>query len=128
MKNKTCKLFQQSVKCVDVFGVRIGFHLNGMTHIKSLPGLIMTMFVFSVLITYIVEKFHILISHSNPTISTATFKNYYDFQRQLNLEDIGFKVAFGIEDGHKNFAPLDDPNFSRWEVSMVTSKFGLLIN
>ena len=106
----------------------VGVHLNGMTHIKSLPGLIMSIFVFGVLITYIVEKFHILISHSNPNISAATFKNYFDFQRQLNLQDIGFKVAFGIENGHKNFAPLDDPNFARWEVSMVTSKYGTLID
>ena len=57
----------------------LGVHLNGMTHIKSLPGLIMSILVFGVLIIYIVEKFHMLIFRSNPNISAATYKNYYDF-------------------------------------------------
>jgi hypothetical protein len=38
-------------------------------------------------------------------------------KEELNLTDIGFKIAFGVVD-YKTWEIKDDPNFVRWIVKM----------
>jgi hypothetical protein len=37
---------------------------------------------------------------------------------KVNLTDIGFKIAFGVND-YSTGVPLDDPNFVKFSVNMV---------
>jgi hypothetical protein len=58
-----------------------------------------------------------LIYFQNPTINQATIQNQYDKDYKVNLTDIGFKIAFGVNDyTHGN--PLDDPDYVKWVVRL----------
>ena len=91
--------------------------MNGRSEISSIPGTIVTMMLFFVLVSYAFKKGQIFLFKENPTIQEATFSNYYDKNYQVNLKDLGFKIAFGVND-YKTGEPYDDPNYVKWVVRM----------
>ena len=46
---------------------------------------------------YALIKFEALVYHGNPNISTALYENEFPSQLKVKYDDIGFKIAFGIE-------------------------------
>lgn len=45
--------------------------------------------------------------------------NYFERSYEVNLNEIGFKLAFGVND-FATGKPLDDPNFVYWTVGLST--------
>lgn len=58
-----------------------------------------------------------LIYFQNPTINQATIQNQYDKDFQVNLTDLGFKIAFGVND-YSHGTPLDNPDYVKWVVRL----------
>ncbi len=58
-----------------------------------------------------------LIYFQNPQIGQAVLKTYFDIDYKVNLTDLGFKIAFSVND-YKNGSVLDDPNYVQWIVRL----------
>jgi hypothetical protein len=56
---------------------------------------------------YGVKKFQTWIYVTNPSVELAVFEDFYETMYEVNLTDIGFKFAFGVND-YKTGQPLDD--------------------
>jgi len=52
-----------------------------------------------------------------PIYTSHLFKNYFLKSHEVNLTDLGFKIAFGVND-YATGKPLDDPNFVTWTVRL----------
>lgn len=62
-----------------------------------------------------------MLFYENPDIYVANFSNWFDASHEVHLHEIGFKIAFGVND-YRNGVPYDDPNFVKWTVRMVSYK------
>ena len=119
------KRFQVTKRCLwqtfeefDQFGQSVKFNYNGKETIKSLPGSVVSIFLYFVLLAFIVQRLQQLITYNNPVISQALLTNIYDASHQFDLTENGFKIAFGVNN-FRTAAPLDDPNIVSWYVRLV---------
>jgi hypothetical protein len=51
----------------------------------------------------------------NPDIFVSEFSNHYNTKHSVELANIGYKIAFGVND-YRTGKPYDDPNFVEWTV------------
>ena len=117
-KTKICSakgLYKQLEK-TDGFGHEVGFNLDGETSIKSAPGITVSLLLLFVLLAYGISRLNALILRANPQITVSTLQQYYDSSYIVNFDDIGFKVAFAVEQYDDNRAGKDDPNYVEWTV------------
>ena len=49
----------------------------------------------------------------NPDIFISEITNFFSKEEMVNLNDLGFKIAFGIND-YRDGSPKADPNFVKW--------------
>lgn len=100
-KNKVsakAKNFLSSLLSIDRYASPVSLNVNGRSEISSLPGTLLTFFLFAVLITYAFKKGQIWLFKENPSIQIATFSNYYDKDYKVSLKELGFNIAFGVND------------------------------
>jgi len=71
---------------------------------------IVSIILYGILLFYAISRFKVLIYRENPTITVADLLNVYDARREINLDEIGFKIAFGVEDYYSGYA-LNDSEF-----------------
>ena len=109
--------FQNFLLNFDRYSCPIELNVNGHKSISSLPGTITTFTLMAILLLYAIIKFQMLIYFQNPQIGQAVLKTYFDIDYKVNLTDLGFKIAFGVND-YKNGSVLDDPNYVQWIVRL----------
>lgn len=102
---------------MDRFATPVKLNVNGSTEISSWPGSILSILLFLLLAAYTYQRFMKLILRENPDIQIATISNFYDKDYTVNLSEIGFKLAFGVND-YKDGKPYDDPNYVKWTVRL----------
>lgn len=73
----------------------------------------MTLLVFGVMIAYISRMGSVLLTREDPTVSTYTQLDQYKSSEMLQLNKIGFKMAFGVYE-YKTREPLNDPSVFDW--------------
>ena len=78
-----------------------------------------TVLLFFTWLIYSIQKFQIFIFQRNPNVNVAVELDYFDRSYEVDYKDIGFKLAFSVND-FATGVPLDDPNFVRWTVSIST--------
>ena len=71
------------------------------------------------LVAYGVSRLNALILRANPQITVSTLQQYYDSSYIVKFDDIGFKVAFAVEQYDANRAGKDDPNYVEWIVELT---------
>ncbi len=69
----------------------------------------MLIFIFTL---YAVLKFTHLIDKKNPLVAETKETNFYDFNTRVDLNGVGFKMAFSME-GYKDRKNKDDPRYVR---------------
>lgn len=67
---------------------------------------------------YGIQKGMELIYRNNPIVNLSDEANAYDASDVVDLNAIGFKIAFGVGD-FLTGESLDDPNFVNWEVKLI---------
>ena len=116
-KTKRAQSIFKRIFQIDRFSSPVLLNVNGRSEISSIPGTVVTLILFIVLTSYALKKGQIFLFKENPTIQEATYSNYYDKDYQVSLKELGFKIAFGVND-YKTGEPLDDPNYVKWIVRM----------
>ena len=77
------------------------------------------MLLLFVLLAYGVSRLNALLLRANPQITVSTLQQYFDSSKIVNFDDIGFKVAFAVEQYDDNRAGKDDPNYVEWIVQLT---------
>jgi hypothetical protein len=77
------------------------------------------MLLIGVFLAYAVRKGQKLIYKQDPTVIEVRNPNVFNQNDTIDLNDIGFKMAFTVIDW-ANFEPRNDSNFVRWRVSLRT--------
>ena len=86
------------LKKIDVFGEPLpAFNVKGETVITTLTGGIVTFLMIIIFLTYGSLKFIDLIENPNPLIVEVTENDVFELDDVFNLDEIGFKFAFTIE-------------------------------
>ena len=67
----------------------------------------------SIIFLYGSQKLRILVTRSNPTISSSLIENKYDKTEIVNLNDQNFRIAFSVEGQYDKIAR-DDPRYVKW--------------
>ena len=65
------------------------------------------------------SRLNALLLRANPQITVSTLQQYFDSSKIVNFDDIGFKVAFAVEQYDDNRAGKDDPNYVEWIVQLT---------
>lgn len=73
-------------------------NVDGKKKIKTLPGGITSVFLTFVILGFLIQKSLIVFNRSNPIISLTEEEGAFDASNEVNLDEIGFKIAFGVED------------------------------
>ena len=77
-----------------------GFNIKGEDSVSTRRGFICSVIFFLLWGAFALIKFGHLITHHNPTISTAYYPNEYDATKKLNLRELnnlGMQFAIGLE-------------------------------
>ena len=116
------------LKKIDLFGRPLpSFNLKGETVIPTLTGGICTFLFICLLLAYGSLKFIDLIEKRNPQINIVTEQDVFNSDDLINLDEIGFKFAFTIENYLSN-ERRDDPAYVKYLVRYYTSKDGVESN
>ncbi len=73
---------------------------------------ILTAMLIVVFTLYAVLKLTHLLDKKNPLIAETKETNFYDFNTRINMNEIGFKMAFSVE-GFLDSKIKDDPRYVR---------------
>ena len=84
----------------------------------------MTVCIFTVMTLYASIKFAMLVSHSNPNISSHKQQNYFDSSDVIDLKENGLRFAFNVE-GYIDRQVKDDPAFVKYLVRTYGKKNGV---
>ena len=86
----------------DRFPQPVRLNFDGKTEVSSICGVVVTLMLYSVLIAYSVRRGEALLFRENPDVSLFEIKNKYSSEEWLDLDEIGFKIAFTALD-YKTF-------------------------
>ena len=102
------------IKKIDMFGQPVPtFNLKGEKAISTIVGGICTFLIICVSLAYGSLKFVHLMEKRNPQIIQVTEKNFFGSDHIINLDEIGFKFAFTIEN-YLAREVKDDPAFVKY--------------
>lgn len=101
-KNKTRSLkglkLHSMLERIDNFGRPMpAFNVKGRTTVHSMTGGILTFMVAIVVLTYGAIKVLQLANKENPNVSEVYELDYYNFDEEVSLKDVDFRIAFSIE-------------------------------
>jgi hypothetical protein len=99
--------------------VRLNF--NKEEQFSTYIGLIITLMCYVVVGIYGVQRLQVLIHRENPSIVTNEVQSAYSVDEFINLNEKGFKLAFGVY-SHSTLKSLDDYSRIQWEVTIKTKK------
>ena len=112
------------LKRVDLFGAQIpGFNLKGETQILTKTGGCLSVLLVLVWAIYGIIKFSEMVGKQNPFISETNEPNFYDYKTHINLNDIGFKLAFSVE-SYFDAEMKADPRYVKYIVRIFGIKEG----
>ena len=99
------------LKQFSMFGAQFPtFNIKGQTKVYTMTGAILTFLLILVFSGYAALKLTHLFDKYNPNIAELKESNFYDFNERVNLQDIGFQMAFTVE-GYLDKKRKDDPRY-----------------
>ena len=112
------------VKNMDWFGSEIpSFNLKGETRVTTLFGGLVTVSIVILSLAYALLKGIHLLHRTNPTINTYLIPSHFDNYETVNLNEIGFRLAFSFR-SYKSHLLIDDPRYVKWIVRRTGKRNG----
>ena len=112
------------LKNIDGFGQEIpSFNLKGETRVNTFFGGVITLLIMTLTLAYAILKGIHLLHRTNPTINHYSIPHHFDISKTVDLNEIGFKVAFSFR-GSKSHLLLDDPHYVKWIVRRTGMRNG----
>ena len=112
------------VKNIDGFGQEIpSFNLKGETRVNTLFGGVITLLIITLTLAYAILKAVHLLQRKNPTINQYPIPHHFDVSETVDLNKIGFKVAFSFRES-KSHVLLNDPHYVKWIVRRTGMRSG----
>ena len=109
---------------LDRFGQNIpAFNLNGETNVKTIAGGFFTLVIFLLTLSYAALKLVELLVGRNPTINDSNIDGFFDKSTTLNFNEIGWRMAFTIEDEFHS-RRIQDSRYVKWIVRLYITKDG----
>ena len=85
---------------LDLFGVPLKMNIGGKRNVPSVGGLALTLVMFVIVIAFGSKKLQVLINKQNPSITQVTMLNYFDSKYTIDLDELDFKFAWGVESAY----------------------------
>lgn len=95
--------------------------LNGKRSVPSLPGVIVSLLLYSTVISFAVQRGQEVHYKDNPNITPELVMNYFNARDFVDLDSLGFQLAFGVMD-YENRSILDSAEYVEWHVYLETRK------
>ena len=109
---------------MDIFGVDLPtFNIKGESKVATVTGGLLSFFVGVVFFIYGTLKLSHLMDKYNPNISEVKETNVYTTDTRLNLNDIGFRIAFAVE-GYVDQELRDDHRYVKYLARIYTYSAG----
>ena len=93
------------------------FNLRGEANVKTLVGGVATLCVFLLTLAYASLKMVYLSSRRNPTVNDSKIDGYFPSSETVNLNEIGWRMAFSIENMETR-KQIRDPRYVKWIVRL----------
>lgn len=106
---------------LDRFPTQVKLKFNGNSSLPTYPGLLVSLLTFLILIVYGQQKFTKWLRQKQPMINTYDAVNHFDSKHEVDLNQLGFKLAFGVVD-YRTGSPLQDESFVRFNVFLEERK------
>ena len=105
---------------IDMFGANLPmFNIEGRQKVSSVTGAICTIMLMCIFLMYASLKLVQMITKHNPQISELIETNFYSSDdnsvERINLDEIGFNLAFSVE-GRKDRVRKDDAKYVKYVV------------
>ena len=98
----------------DLFGQHVpAFNIKGKEVVQTNSGAACSMILVAVVVLYALVKFIHLESKHNPNVTTNVEDWQFNVDDPINLNQIGFRMAFAFEGYRKNDLK-NDPRFVKW--------------
>jgi hypothetical protein len=107
--------FISQVLKLDIFSIPISLNFNRKKSLPTCWGLLLTFVLYSVLFAYAQQRFFQLVNRKNPIITQSKVLNNYDESDVINLNEVGFKMAFGVID-YDTGEVLSDSDYIEWRI------------
>ena len=109
---------------MDVFGKQLpAFNLRGQPIVHTMTGGIITFSIVVVMLIYASIKMIQMIDHHNPQVAQFTEHTVFDYNEKLDLNEIGFRLAFSVE-GYHSREQKNDPRYVKYLVRIFGIKDG----
>ena len=113
------------LRSVDIFGKPLpAFNLKGNSTIHTMTGGVVTFCIIVIILVYSSMKLIQLFDRHTPTVSQVLDKNVFDYNEQINLNEIKFRVAFSVE-GYHSREMKNDPKYVKYLVRIFGKKGGV---
>ena len=68
-------------------------------------------------------KFEVFVLQLNANVTETLLQDYYNENTVVDLNQIGFKIAFAVQNEDTNLG-YDDPTYVQWVATMMTNSTG----
>ena len=103
----------------DRFPSPITVNFNRKSAIPTAPGVIITFILYLTVLMYAFQKANQLLYRKGPTITPELSKNFYSSKDEINLDEVGFKLAFGVMD-YSDRSIANNDSFVEWNIYLET--------
>ena len=109
---------------IDLFGEQTPqLNLKGKESIKTTCGGLASILMLLTLAAYAFIRFTVLTSRSNPNINKFEVMDFYENIESVDLNEIGFKFAFTVEN-YMLGEVRDDPHYVKWIIRIYGKEEG----
>ena len=105
----------------DRFAQPIQLNFNSKSEIPTWCGFLLTLIVYVVLIIFAVQRAKKLVGRLRPEMSFELQTDVFGPADAVDLDGIGFKLAFGVMN-YEYATPLVDDRYMQWNVFLETRK------
>ena len=79
-----------------------------------MPGFLVTILFYTIILAYMLIRLKYLVTRSATTVTQSLATEFFSINDTKVFNDIGFNIAWTMEDNRNVSKSYDDPNFVIW--------------